>query len=103
MHLSYNRGCTRVLQPVSNENFSKCRCVFDVFIGGGELQFLLIFHLDLFNTLNFIPTNSKHFRIFYNLIVILQGCFIILILYIETTENSLFKMLGEMKITIKMR
>ena len=33
---------------VFHENCSTCRCIFDVFVEGGELHILLLCHLDLF-------------------------------------------------------
>ena len=39
-------GCIAVLLPVSIENCSTCRYIFDVFMGGGELHVLLLRHFD---------------------------------------------------------
>ena len=44
---SYSLGCTGVLLPVFSEKCFTCRCVFDVFMEGGELHILLLCHLYL--------------------------------------------------------
>ena len=55
---SYSIMCLSFLQPwlyrshsssfqlIFSENFSACRCIFDVFLAGSELQILLFCHLD---------------------------------------------------------
>lgn len=52
MDLSYSLGCAGSLSPnlqlVFSENFSTCRCVFDIFLGvRGDFYVLLLCHLDL--------------------------------------------------------
>ena len=39
-------------QLVFSENFSTCKCIFDVFMGEGELHILLLCHLSLRSTVN---------------------------------------------------
>ena len=47
VHLSYSLGNRNSdsFQLVFSGNFSVCRCIFDVFVGGGELQVLLFYNV----------------------------------------------------------
>ena len=40
------RSPSACFQLAFSENYSTRRCIFDVFVGGGELQVLLLHHLD---------------------------------------------------------
>ena len=52
-------------QLVFCENCSTCRCIFDVFVGEGELRVLLLCHLDLpwQESLNWFAPGSKQHEI----------------------------------------
>ena len=45
------RNLSASFQLVCSENYSTCRCIFDLFMGGGEFHVLLLHHLHLLSIL----------------------------------------------------
>ena len=52
--LSYTLLCTSDFLPVSSQNYSTCRCLFNVSVEGGEFHVLLFRHLDFLPNLDFV-------------------------------------------------
>ena len=58
------RSCSTSLQLVFSENSSTCKCIFDVFVGGGEFYILLLCRLDL-------SKNRKIFKLNFGVHIII--------------------------------